>query len=113
MRRLLVTAAAALLVGVVVPLAGAGTPAVDCASAVAIDQGTCEVVAGRLDELTAAVRAIPVPSSEISGTVALADGDSQRLDLIWVGVAFLIGVTAAIRPSGWLLHEFRKWGGGA
>ncbi len=75
----------------------------------------CAALADRLDALTAAVAAIPAPSSgpaEVSGTVALSPGDSAKLDLAWGGIWLGLGMGAALVVGRMFNAEARKWSGG-
>lgn len=49
-------------------------------------------------------------AQEISGTVALAEGDAQRLDLIWIGVFLVGGISFGMALAAWIKREQSKWG---
>jgi hypothetical protein len=99
-----VAAAWFLLVAVYVDEGRAQAPA-ECTGA--LDFATCEAIADRLDLVLAELAEEPPP---VSGTVALAEGDAARLDLIWIGVFMAGGLSFGLVVGSWIKREQTGWG---
>ena len=74
----------------------------------------CAALAARLDDsnakLDALTAAVAASGGEpVSGTVALAEGDANRLDLAWVGIWLVAGLGGSLVVGRMFVAEFRKW----
>lgn len=48
-------------------------------------------------------------TTEVAGTVALSEGDRQALDLVWIGIFFMAGISAGFLIGRAIWRELRQW----